>query len=301
MITAARFKAISDSCGLAAGTFRSFACLAAALSIYCLSDISVTASDPHQSISKSEYHRNRGTEVARPPGKPNIETSQLCGDDHRVIANDYEKLRVVKLTAKFGEIVKRGTGFIVSDKCVITAAHNIFSYERQSFADSVSVTFNGHGQQAVELKTVQGYIDSESSECDYGSVELAHAIEGCRLMPYGDDELPGSAKISGFPSQNSSQSLTKTDQVPSDTSTSPNRQKTGQLLSDSGIIRERTGLLLSLEGAESTTGQSGSPVFRPDGVAIAIHTGGRCEATKPISESVRIIGPIKSNIQNWSQ
>lgn len=214
---------------------------------------------------------------------------QLCGKERREDAEAYEKARIVKIEAYFRGALREGTGFLVSNSTVVTAGHNIFSFERGAFADKVIVKFKGKTYSVKEMFTVKGFITNESDECDYGAISMDRPVTGSSQMPYGDDFQTGRVRVAGFPKP----------EIDSAGQNVALRNVSGKLLADSGAVKERKSEMMWVESVQTSTGQSGSPVLRSKSVAIAIHTGGRCDGDNPIEKSVRIDGPVKDNIDHW--
>lgn len=245
----------------------------------------------HQSVSNKEHRKSSTGKVASPEKAAQEGVLQLCGKDRRGEADSYEKARIVKIEAYFDGALREGTGFVVSDSTIVTAAHNIFSFERGTFADKVTVGFNGQTRKSKELFTVRGFISGEHDECDYGAISLETPFGGASVMDYGDDHELGKVRVAGYPKPDLEGKATL----------NAGRRMGKKLVADGGDVKERNGLLMWVNDVQTSTGQSGSPVLRPKRIAIAIHTGGRCDVNKPLEKSVRIEGPVRENIDIWKR
>jgi V8-like Glu-specific endopeptidase len=240
------------------------------------SRVPVVAQDPHQSISKQEFEKS--VKAVRIKGHDAI--LKVCEQDTRTNAQPYEKSRTVRIIGHFGDAQTVGTGFLISDKCVITAGHVVFNRypgkDNASFADFVTVEFNGTSQESRKIFTVIGWL-SGNSQCDYGAIVLDSQLTGTMTFNYGDDDRDGTIQMGGYP-----------------------RQKR-EMLTDKGLIRPRQGQLLNYEGTNSEKGQSGGPVFRPNGDVLAIHTESVCEGVVPMGTGVRISDRVKENLNEWEK
>jgi V8-like Glu-specific endopeptidase len=202
---------------------------------------------------------------------------QLCDPrDSRRKAAQEQQDRVVKLKVRFQDKSVEGTGFWISSRCVITAAHNIFDDTKGQFAKSATVVFNGEDLEVGEMFTVQGFIISGHSAFDYGALRVNRSPRDFKAMGYGDNGGNGVIQIPGFPDGKS------------------------KLVTSDGSIMKRSNGQIQSRGAQTTEGESGAPMHGVDNIAFGIHTGGHCEnEVVPINEGVQISGHVQGNLDNW--
>lgn len=144
-------------------------------------------------------------------GKPVV--GQVIGADTRTRVGDVTAApykSIVLLIMKYGNDLYRGTGFLIKDNVVLTAAHNVYSLDLGKPADEVYII--GTPRDAAHVRTYRGIkvsIDyvaetSRSGQYDWGLIKMNAAmtdlgtINVCRAadVPAGilDDVL-----IAGYP------------------------------------------------------------------------------------------------------
>lgn len=196
----------------------------------------------------------------------------IIGTDDRSIVNNTRKFpysAIVSLQIEFNNGAKktRGTGFLVADNIVVTAAHVIYNAEYGGFATYVVAKPGRNGELSMPYglatATLVGvsnqWKDSQDNNYDWGAIKLTHTIVGkpgkIAMSTVEDYSWDIPAKISGYPKYY------------------PGNEITYKQVEASGTVMTVGDYLLGYQ-IDATHGQSGAPILNENNVAIGIHSFG---------------------------
>ncbi|NQT21459.1 MAG: hypothetical protein HQ592_17270 [Planctomycetes bacterium] len=160
---------------------------------------------------------------------------------------------------EFGSLPYRGTAFLVSPYVAITAAHNVFDFDRLEWATNFVVApgqrqFVADGtvdrpygtRTAVSMRTDPAYMDAADLEYDYGAVMFSTPFTSIStFMPLVFDNEPAYIFTAGYPPE-----------VQDETSSQALWQSEGDVLGVGGVGNR----LLFVE-ADVSVGNSGGPMW----------------------------------------
>ncbi len=137
------------------------------------------------------------------------------GADDRYLDTNSSVVRIrARYNGMYGNTVHQGTGFIVSDHVIATAAHIVDSYPEyidRLYDVQVYITDNETGQEVVydvkEVHVPQDYIDTEGDDYDYALLTVSEDLSEYGTFSLGlvrDDVLDNrglTVNITGYPKQ----------------------------------------------------------------------------------------------------
>lgn len=192
----------------------------------------------------------------------------------------------------------RCTGFIIDRNSVLTAGHCVYSRGNDGWATGITVRpgANGSGNfpygafESENLYSVTGWTKYSDRNYDYAVINISGTFPSTiGTFGYGvatNSNFGGEfARITGYPADRDNLDATKplyTQWYHSGTIKLP-------LLNSRAVYYY----------ADTTKGQSGSPVYIPgENIARAIHTS---EHTDNLNRGTRITNTVFANIQNWAR
>ncbi len=174
-----------------------------------------------------------------------------------------------------------GTGFFVSDKCVITAGHNVFF--NGAWAKKIIVVGGSYDQgdyfgrtESSDFQSVAGWTVNGDINFDYGAVFLATGDiqkKANYFFSIAQDTNGDVIKISGY-----------------------GVDKRGEQYADEGPVSKRSKFRI-FYNLDTMRGNSGSPIFTSDQslyTAIGIHTRGDIP-----NSGIRFTENVIKQINNW--
>ncbi len=173
---------------------------------------------------------------------------------------------IVHLEIFFGLNVYRGTGFLIADDVVVTAAHCLYS-EEYGWATNVTVRPGRNGAlipfglaTSKSVAVSKEYYANFDSNYDWGAIRVHKSFVGepgaFNLKVFENTGSVINARISGYPAEVASKKLSTTKQY------------------------EMSGTVIPLGDyrffytIDSSGGQSGAPILNENNEVIGIHTSG---------------------------
>ncbi|MHA2391596.1 MAG: trypsin-like serine peptidase [Promethearchaeota archaeon] len=218
----------------------------------------------------------------------------MIGDDDRVRVtptNLYPWSTIVKLYITWGSYNTFGTGAIIDKKHVLTAGHCVYSHSRGGWADTIKVVpgadngYEPYGHAwAINMRSYFGWINDADGEHDFAVLTLDRDIG----LQTGWMEL-----YTAIPSSSIYTGLLNTAGYPYDLGNGKNMYWT----SDDGNYANEHNHWYFLDTAG---GQSGSPIWRYDGVnrfILSIHT--TSYVNLDLNYGTRINRNRRDCINNW--
>lgn len=180
-----------------------------------------------------------------------------------------------------------GTGWLASPRLVITAGHCVYLTNQGGWARSITVTPSRDGADkpytfhALELHSVDGWVNDAQQGCDYGAIILpAEAQDELGYFGFAtltNEELSGElVNVVGYPADKPEGTLW-------------------------GSVRTLEATLPDILAYDNDTygGMSGSPVIQWDGsdyFVLGIHNYGDIRGNR----ATRITASVFDNIQRWA-
>lgn len=208
---------------------------------------------------------------------PNLAPRGIIGSDDRTV--DYSNSGVVKLNYKKNGTSYMGTGFVVDDNLILTAAHCMYNATYDYAATDVTYTlYNVNGtvnatHNAASYHVPLNYINDGSDNWDYALIVVNEDLSDYRTIDLGiaRDKLKNNTSSSIYLNYTSKLGI----------------YVTGFAYNNNNNITEYTGIgnLVSpylsnqkvLYGTDTDGGESGGPVYvktsSGDMIAIGIHNG----------------------------
>lgn len=193
---------------------------------------------------------------------------------------------MLRITARDGS-VWYGTGWFASPKLVVTAGHVVHIASRGGWVQEIEVVPACDGSSrpfgavtSRRFRSVEGWVDGEQAEHDYGAVLLPQPVPGVGYFGFAaasEEMLDGkTVLLSGYPSDK-----------PLGTQWQHERHL------------QRIEPRLLYYDIDTAGGQSGAPVwtsFNGRLYAVGIHTGGMATG----NSAVRLTSEVFDNLTTWS-
>jgi V8-like Glu-specific endopeptidase len=204
------------------------------------------------------------------------------------VAGKNDAICILQIHFPKSEFMELGTGFIVSDHMIVTAAHCVY---KDDWADYVGVTVggvNGAPLSAKRLLAVKGWVAGGAARPDYDYGAICVSNDLSKLPQVGleapsDTQLTAiKAVIAGFPFEQPNKTPCSTD---------PPRA-----VVDKTALRVIHDITTNASNKSPPGGMSGSPMT-DQGKAFAIHSDGGCP-----NSGTRITPVRKDKIEKeWRQ
>jgi V8-like Glu-specific endopeptidase len=186
----------------------------------------------------------------------------------------------------------KGTGWLASPQCVITAGHNIYDRRYGGWAKEIEVILGLNGQIRIgsfistKFVSVEDWVYNNNTTHDYGGI----------MVP--QDQINEISKIGNFGYAN----VEELSQYQANIAGYPGDKLPFTLWYDSQpFIKEYCDYIYYETDTEQ--GQSGSPIwinFNEQPIVVGIHAYGDNKRPFTFNYGVRINKPVFDNIRNWS-
>ncbi|MDE5569076.1 MAG: trypsin-like peptidase domain-containing protein [Ruminococcus sp.] len=192
------------------------------------------------------------------------------------------------------EIASIGTGFVVDEHTIATAAHCVYNKKINKiylFDNNSKLTLTLEGSSIVEYHVPSVYVSSESADYDYALITVKEDLSDYMCFNLGTvtdiKNLKSAVSITGFPGEIVTGDGTK----PVNYSVSEHNMYTGN-----GHIYNSSDKRLYYD-VDTTSGNSGSPVYITEAygnkvyyTVIAIHAYG--QGSNPYNSGTRITADL---------
>ncbi|MCM1505776.1 MAG: trypsin-like serine protease [Ruminococcus flavefaciens] len=237
---------------------------------------------------------NRKSEYTLNPVSSINNSRSVIGEDERVI--DWTKSGVVKLMSPTYYL---GSGFVVSDHVIATAAHCVYNKEIEEillFDNNGNVTLNA---TPVEYHVPYSYVNNNSYIYDYALITVKEDLSSYACFDLGvplDSFANGKSvvSVSGFP-----QDIGKTGETVVVNTKTEHMKYTGN-----GIVSDKNDSILFYK-ADTCGGNSGGPVYITESdngktyyTVVAVHTNGGYDENSGIRITTDLIHFYTSNNTN---